>query len=104
MGSRLAGMRPLSGLARLVSGFAKQGVGSFSLFRSDDAVAVGINPLEVLPGPEELAARDNAVAVAIHLAKPQGSSCRRRRSALGARIGSGRSVAADEEIPRLPLS
>src|SRR5262249_29095802 len=47
------------------------GVGLLGLLGADEAVAVGVDLLEVLVGAEELLARDVAVAVAVHLPEPQ---------------------------------
>src|SRR5262245_14823910 len=49
---------------------AQAGVGLLGLLEADVAVAVLVEQLELLGSAEELARRDVAVAVAVHLAEP----------------------------------
>src|SRR5262249_15326345 len=57
-------------LGLFVQLLAVPGVGLLRLLGADEAVAVGVDLLEVLHAAQPLAARHVAVAVAVHLAEP----------------------------------
>src|SRR5438132_9013526 len=103
MGSSEPDMQPLSWLARLVLGLAQERIGAFRFFWSNHAVAVGVDALEIFPATKEFAARDHAVAVAIHLAEPERAPGRRRRSTIDGGTLVGRRGSRDQKITRLCL-
>src|SRR5262249_10857785 len=91
---RRRGVRSLSpaGLALL----AEPLVRTLRLVGVDQAVAVGVDALEVLGGAQELAG-DVAVAVAVHLLKPERAAAPVERRGLPAGAGRHRGVAGQAE-------
>src|SRR5262249_34603364 len=69
----LAGASGWLSLRFLLLLLAKELVGPVGLLDADESVAVGVDAAKLRVGAEELAARNIAVVVAVHLAEPKGA-------------------------------
>src|SRR5262245_46677924 len=72
----------------------------FCFREADEAVAIGIDAIELLAGAQEFATRHVAVAITIHLAEPERSG-RWRRWALGRKTAVQREGDSAAEAPRI---